>query len=285
MARLGFMAILLTGLGLLFFIPLFTAREAYPAIFSGDGLWAFLISNTWEPLSNPPKYGILHAWLSTLIITGLSLAFAVPVGFGIGIFSMEIASPAIRTILQPCMELLAGIPSVVYGFFGYVTVVFWFEAHLGMPTGESLLAAALILSVMILPFIASTSGEAFRAVPHDLKEAALALGVTRWHMVRRIVLPKAASGMFAAVALGLARALGETLAVLILAGNSVAVPHSVLDRGQPLTALIATELGEAGVDSPKYHALFAAALVLMVVVISINTLVWTLKQRIIQHEV
>ena len=152
-----------------------------------------------------------------------------------------------------------------------------------MATGESVLVAGLILAVMVLPFIASTSAEAFRAVPGELREAALAQGVTRWYAIRRVVLAQAAPGMFAAATLGLARAIGETLAVLMLAGNSVAVPTSVLDRGQTLTALIATELGEAGVGSPKYHALFGAGLFLVVVVVVINAVIWYWKLRLIHR--
>jgi phosphate transport system permease protein len=157
----------------------------------------------------------------------------------------------------------------------------WFEKNLDMGTGESLLAASLILAIMILPFVATTSAEAFRAVPAELKEAALALGVNRWSLAREIIMRYAGAGMFAAVALGLARALGETLAVLMLAGNSVALPTSLLDRGQPLTALIVTELGEAAAGSPKYHALYSAALVLLVVTTAINALIGLLKKRIV----
>jgi ABC-type phosphate transport system permease subunit len=154
-----------------------------------------------------------------------------------------------------------------------------------MATGESLLAAGLILAVMILPFVASTSAEALGAVPGDVKEAALALGVNRCWMTTRVLMRHAAPGMFAAVALGLGRALGETLAVLMLAGNSVALPASPLDRGQPITALIITELGEAGVGSPKQQALFAAALVLMVVIVAVNTLIGRLKRRMLHGRV
>ena len=186
-------------------------------------------------------------------------------------------------ILRPAMDLLAGIPSVVYGFFGYVTVLPFFESTLNMATGESAFAAALILAVMVLPYIASTSAEAFHSVPADVREAAFAHGVTRLHVIRRVVLVWAMPGMFAAAALGLARAIGETLAVLMLAGNSVAIPTSLLDRAQPLTALIATELGEAGVGSDKYHALFAAGLCLMALIVMINTIIWILKRRLVTH--
>jgi phosphate transport system permease protein len=281
LARLLFLFLLIGAIVTLFLVLLMLGREAYPALFEGSGLWGLLIADSWEPLSHPPKFGVRHAWISTLTITSVALAVAAPVGFGIGVFIAEIAPAAVRRLLQPCLESLAGIPSVVYGFFGYVTLVPWLERTFDMPTGESLLAAGLILAVMILPFIASTSAEALARVPHDVKEAALALGVNRWCLTRRILVRHAASGMFAAVALGLARAFGETLAVLMLAGNSLAVPGSLLDRGQPITALIITELGEAVVGSPKQHALVAAALVLMVVVVAINALIGWLKQRMI----
>jgi phosphate ABC transporter permease protein PstC len=256
--------------------------ESSPVFLDGSRVWTLLIADPWEPLSHPARFGVRHAWLSTLIVTSIAVLLAAPVGFGIGLFMTEVAPSLIKRLLQPCLELLAGIPSVVYGFFGYVTLIPWCEATFNMGTGESLLAAGFILAIMILPFIASTSAEAFHAVPYDLKEAALALGINRWCMVHRILIRYAASSMFAAVALGLARALGETLAVLMLAGNSVAVPGSLLDRGQPITALIVTELGEAGVGSTKQQALFAAALVLMAVVIAINAAIGILKQRLIR---
>jgi phosphate transport system permease protein len=280
-ARLSFSILLFTGIAALLLALLMVAREAYPALFTGGGVWGLLIADPWEPLSQPARLGVRHAWLSTLAVTSVALAVAVPLGFGIGIFIAEIAPLAIKKMLQPCLELLAGIPSVVYGFFGYVTLIPWFENRFEMATGESLLAAGLILALMVLPFIASTSAEALGAVPADVKEAALSLGVNRCCMTCRVLVRYAAPGMFAAVALGLARALGETLAVLMLAGNSVAVPSSLLDRGQPITALIITELGEAGIGSPKQHALFAAALVLMAVIVGINALIGWLKGRML----
>jgi len=280
-ARLLFLLLLVTGVATLLLVLVMVAREASPALFTGTGLWGLLITDPWEPLSQPARLGVRHAWLSTLAVTGVALALAVPVGFGIGMFIAEIAPATIKKMLQPCLELLAGIPSVVYGFFGYVTLIPWFESAFEMATGESLLAAGLILAMMVLPFIASTSAEALGAVPRDVREAALALGVNHCSLTCRVLVRHAAPGLFAAVALGLARALGETLAVLMLAGNSVAVPGSLLDRGQPITALIITELGEAGVGSAKRQALFAAALVLMTVVIAINVVIGALKRRIL----
>jgi phosphate ABC transporter permease protein PstC len=279
-AQACFLFLLLLGVGALLLVPLLLVREAYPAL-SGGGLWGLLFADPWEPLSTPVRFGVRHAWVSTLAVTVIASLLAAPVGFGIGLFTAEVAPPPVRNALQPCLELLAGIPSVVYGFFGYVTLVPWFETYFEMGAGESLLVAGLILAVMILPFIASTSTEAFRAVPAELKESALSLGINRWCLASRVLVRHAASGMVAAAALGVARALGETLAVLMLTGNSVSLPASPFDRGQPITALIVTELGEAAVGSPKYHALFAAGLVLLAIIIAINLGIGLLKQRLV----
>jgi phosphate ABC transporter permease protein PstC len=281
-AQLALLVFLLVGVGAFLMVPLMVAREGLAAFFGGSGFWGLFVIDPWEPLSSPASYGLRHAWLSTIIVTFIAVVLAAPVGFGIGVFMSEVAPERLRRLLQPALELLAGIPSVVYGFFGYVTLVPWFERFFEMPAGESLLVAGLILAVMILPFIATTSGEAFRAVPRDMKQAALALGINRWKLVTGMLFPASAGGMIAAVVLGVGRALGETLAVLMLAGNSVAPPESLLDRGQPITALIVTELGEAGAGSPKYHALFAAALLLMLVIIAINALIGLIKQRVIR---
>jgi len=274
----------LIGTGALLLIVLFIAAEAVPALKQPGGLEGLLFVLPWEPLADPPSYGILHAWLSSLMVTALALLLAVPVALGVAIFSSEIAPPLMRGLLQPCMELLAGIPSVVYGFFGYVTLIPLFENSFGLAAGECILVAGLILAVMVLPFVASTATEALRGVPGNLRESAYATGVTRWHVIYHIVLRQASPGIFAAVVLGLARAIGEALAVLMLTGNSTAVPNSPLDRGQPITALILTELGEAGVDSDKYHALMAAGLVLMVITVVINLVVQALKRRMLPRD-
>jgi len=272
---------LVLGMGTFLFLAVFIVREAYPALAQGEGLIAFLFLDSWSPLATPASFGILHAWIGSLSIAFICLSISIPIAFGLAVFIAEIAPDLMRTVLQPCLDLLAGIPAVVYGFVGYVTLVPWCERIFGMATGESIVVAAIMLAVMALPFITSTSVEAFRAVPRDLKEAVLAQGVTRWYLIRRVVVAKASSGMFAGVALGLARAIGETLAVTMLAGNSIAVPRSLLSRGQPIPSLIITELGEAGVGSPKYHALFASGLLLMLVIVILNSLVWKLRKRFV----
>jgi phosphate ABC transporter permease protein PstC len=271
------------GISFLLLMIGFMWRESSLGIGFGINLYHFLVKEPWAPLATPPSYGIAHAVISTLLVAGLSLVLAVPLGFGIGLFTAEIAPLPVQQIMQPALEVLAGIPSVVYGFFGYVTLVKSFEGWFDMPTGECLLIAGIILAVMILPFIASTAAETFRSIPGELKDAAFSLGVTHLYASRRIFWRAALPGLFAAVALGMARALGETLAVLMLAGNSVAVPHSLFDRGQPLTALLATELGETAVYSVKYQALFASGFFLLVIVLGINILIWIMKQKVMQH--
>ncbi len=274
---------LLAGVFSLLMVVAFVVRESSLMSSFGDGLLDFLLKRPWSPLATPPSFGIFHALLSTFLVSGLSLVVAIPLGIGIGLFIAEIAPLPVRQVLQPALEILAGIPAVVYGFFGYVTLVQSFEKWFEMTTGECILAAGLILALMVLPFIASTVAEAFMGVASELRDTAYSLGVTRFYVVRRIILRKALPGIFAAVALGLARALGETLAVLMLAGNSVAVPHSLFDRGQPVTALLATELGETAVNSDKYHALYTAGLCLMAFVLFINVSIWLMKRRMLER--
>lgn len=159
----------LFGTGALVLIVLFIAAEALPVLKQPGGLRGLLFGLPWEPLADPPSYGILHAWLSSLMVTALALLLAVPVALGVAIFTSEIAPPMLRGLLQPCMELLAGIPSVVYGFFGYVTLIPLFENSFGLSAGECILAAGLILAVMVLPFVAGTATEALRGVSGNLR--------------------------------------------------------------------------------------------------------------------
>jgi phosphate ABC transporter permease protein PstC len=235
---------------------------------------------TWRPLATPPSLGMAHAWASTLVVTGIGLLIALPLGLAIGLFLAEVAPAWLRRALTPAMELLAGIPAVVYGFFGAVTLVPLAEWLFDLPTGETLLGAGIVLSVMMLPFVASTSGEAFRAVYQEYREAVFALGVDAFYAFRQVILIRATPGLMAAAALGLARGLGETLAVLMLAGNTTEFPASVISRGQPLTALLATEVGETAVHSDKYQMLFTGALALMLIVLGINLLIALLKRRL-----
>lgn len=239
-------------------------------------LAGFLLFERWDPTGHPPLYGIGHAWIATLIVVGMAVALATPLAIAIGVFLSEIAPPAARALAEPTLQLLAGVPAVVYGFVGYATLVPLMERWL--PTGETLICAAVILALMVLPYIAATAAESFALVGRELRQAGLALGVSRWYAFSRITLRKAAPGVLAGVILGMGRGLGETLAVLMLSGNSPVFPDGLTSRGQPLTALIATDLGESAIHSDRYHALFSAGLLLMATVIAINVLVLQLKK-------
>lgn len=282
-AHYGLAVITFMSISCLLFIFFYIVHESYPLIIRPQKFLAFLFQESWEPFANPPQFGIIHAWLSSIILIVICLSISVPIGLGIALFLSEVAPGLLRSMVRPCLDVLSGIPSVVYGFFGYMTIVPWFEMLFGLPTGESLLAAAIVLSIMILPFMASTSADALQSVSSEIREAAMAQGVTHWYMVRRILLPLASPGLFAGVILSLTRAIGETMAVLMIAGNSVAIPSSPLDRGQPITALIATEIGEAGVSSDKYHALFASSLILVCFVVVINAITLILKKKMFSH--
>jgi phosphate transport system permease protein len=281
-ARFFFKAALCVGVMSLLLMFFFIFRESSIGMSFNPDFAGFLFNNVWSPLSEPPSFGIFHALVSTLYVSGISLVIAIPLGIGIGLFISEIAPPKVQLTLQPALELLAGIPAVVYGFFGYVVLIRNFENWFDMTTGECVLVAGLILALIVLPFIASTSAEAFKSVSREVREAAFSLGVNRSYVIYKILLKKAMPGLFTAIALGFARALGETLAVLMLAGNSVDIPQSLFDRAQPITALLATELGETAVGSEKYHALYTAGLFLMLVVLAINISIWFVKNRVLR---
>jgi phosphate transport system permease protein len=260
-------------------LALVVGYVALEAGLPGGDVLAFLFTDRWDPTGQPPMHGIGHAWMATLLIVGTALAMAVPLALAIAVFLDEVAPRPVRAVAEPALQLLAGLPAVVFGFVGYVTLVPLFERWL--PTGETIFCAAVVLALMILPYIAATAAEAFRAVPAEARAAALGLGVSRWYVFRHVTLKMAAPGVLAGAVLGLGRGLGETLAVLMLSGNSPAFPEGLFGRGQPITALIATDLGESAVGSERYQALFAAGLLLMLIVIAINAAIGHVKRRII----
>jgi phosphate transport system permease protein len=277
--RRGSLLALCSAVGLLALIVGFILWESRIPPAAGLSVGEFLFSERWDPAGRPPQLGIGHAWAATLLIVGLAVALATPLALVIGVYLSEIAPRAARAVAEPTLQLLAGIPAVVYGFVGYATLVPLMERWL--PTGETILVAAIVLALMVLPFIAASAAEAFSLVAKELRFAGLSLGVSRWYTFSRITLRKAAPGVLAGVILGMGRGLGETLAVLMLAGNSPVFPEGLLGRGQPLTALIATDLGESAIDSDRYHALFSAGLLLMLTVIAINVVVMHIKRRFI----
>ena len=253
----------LSSIAILASITFFIFREGTPLV-RQVGLGNFFATD-WHPPSG--AYGVSLMVVGSGAITGGALVLAVPLGLACAIVLAEMAPARVRRILKPAIEILAGIPSVVYGFMGIVIVMPLIRRHLGGP-GASILAAAVILGVMILPTIVAISLDALQAVPRSYREGSLAMGATGWQTIRRVVLPAARPGIVAAVILGMGRAVGETMAVVMVAGNAVQLPHSLLDPVRTLTANLALEMGYASGDHRA--ALFATGMILFLVVMILN---------------
>ncbi|WP_414470527.1 phosphate ABC transporter permease subunit PstC [Methanobacterium sp. ACI-7] len=238
----------------------FIFREGIPAI-DYYGFLHFVFGMDWSPSDD--QYGVFTMIIGSLYITFLSLIFAVPLSLLCAIFLAEIAPRTMRRILKPVIETLAGIPSVVYGFFGLIILVPLMREQFG-GTGFSILTASLILTVMILPTIISISEDALKSVPAEYKEASLALGATHWQTIKNVLFPAAIPGIITAVILGMGRAVGETLAVIMVAGNVTQIPNSIFDPVRALTSNIALEMGYA--TGIHYNALFATGIVLFVMI-------------------
>jgi len=256
----------LLALGL---IVLFLFREGIP-VFRTVSLSGFLGGRFWFPTSEPPSLGILPMILGSGLVTGFALLVAVPLGIGTALFVGEVAPASARNPLKVAVEMLAGVPSVVYGFFGLMIVVPWLQATLNLPTGQTALTAALLLGVMAVPTVASIAEDAVAAVPDTWREASLALGATRWQTLRSVVVPAARSGLLAGTLLGMGRAVGETMTVLMVSGNSPTLPPVLGWPVRTLTATIALEMAETPVGSPHYHALFAVGAVLFLFTLTLN---------------
>ena len=261
----GLLAILiLVGIFSLLFI------KGYPAI-RELGWKSFFGSAVWNPTSyGVPKYGILSLMTSTLMVTLGAMVIAVPLGVGCAAFISEAASPRIREILKPAVEILAGIPSVVLGFLGIVLVNPLISKLFGVSHGLNALNGCILLAVMSLPTIISLSEDALRAVPKTYKEASLALAANRWQTIIRVCIPSALSGIIASIMLGMGRAIGETMTVLMATGNAPALTFNFMEAIQTMTATIAIELGEVPYNSTHYYALFVIGFVLFVMTFLVN---------------
>ncbi len=254
----------LSAIGSLLLITIFIFKEGLPLILH-TGLSKFLLSSHWAPTKG--HFGILAMIVSSLLVTLGALVLGVPLGLAGAIVLAEFSPERLKSLLKPTLELLAGIPSVVYGFLGVIWLVPLIRDHLGGP-GLSLLTAAVILGIMILPTVISISIDALSAVPDLYRDGSIALGATQWQTVRRVVLPAASSGIITAIILGMGRAVGETMAVIMVAGNALKLPTSILDPVRTLTSNIALELGYA--SGLHREALFATGIVLFVIIMLLN---------------
>lgn len=272
-SKLLFIVALLAIL-IVFFIIGFLLRDGYQIVLE-TGIWNFLVGVDWNPAGSPPSFGILPLIVGTLLVTALAMAIAVPLSMATAIYIAEIAGPRTKAVVKPAVELLAGIPSVVYGFFGLILLTDWIRILFDRPSGSSWLAGSILLAIMAIPTITSVAEDALSSVPREFREGSLALGATQWQTIRSVIVPGAVSGISAAVILGMGRAIGETMAVLMVTGNAAVIPDPITNVFSPvrtLTGTLGIEMGEVAFGSLHYHALFGVAVVLLVITLAVNGL-------------
>ena len=265
---------------ILFLICLFLLAET-GRFFETYSWLGFMTGTEWKPGSNPELFGVLPLIAGTLVVTAGAIMLAVPVGIFSAIYIAELAGPKTAEIFKPAVELLAGIPSVVLGFFGMVFLVPKIQAAFDLTTGQTALTGSVLLAIMALPTIISISEDAISSVPAALRQGAFALGSTHWQTIYKVILPAALSGISAAVILGIGRAVGETMAVMMVTGNMAIIPGSnmFLSSVRTITATIALEMGEAAKGTEHYYSLFAVGTVLFTMTLGINMIADAVKRK------
>lgn len=263
-AACGISSILLVTL-----IFLFLLKEGL-ALFRTVSLGDFLGGHRWYPISEPAQFGILPLILGSCWVTAGAVALSVPIGIASALFVAEVATGWVKDVLKTGIELLAAIPSVVLGFVGLAVLAPAIKGVFHLSTGLTALTGSITLALMAMPTIVSITEDALTAVPRGYREAALALGATRWQFMWRVLLPAASSGILAAVMLGVGRVIGETMAVMMVTGNAAVIPHTILRPVRTMTATIAAEMGETVRGGDHYFALFAIGLVLFIISFVIN---------------
>ena len=272
---------------LLAFIIFFIIKESVP-LFNKVGILNFVLGKVWRPLtfsiSNNlnESYGIFNIIIATLYTAFLSTFISLFIGIGFSIFIVFIANKSVQFFIMPIMDLIVAIPSVIYGFIGLVIIVKFFE-KLSMPAGESVLAASLLLSFMIVPFIASTVSESMILINKKYKDISLTLGVDKWYMILNLILPSSKNAILVGFILSVSRAMGETMAVMMVIGNSLVFPK-LLGKAETIASLIALEIGTAEVKSLHYSALFASGAILMLSLSIINIAIYFLRKYLLKLE-
>ena len=225
----------------------------------------------WFPTATPaPQFGFLPLITGTLWVSLFAILIALPFGLAVAVYMSEVADHKIRNLMKPVIELLSGIPSVVYGFFGLIVIVPLLQRVFDLPVGESGLAGSIVLAIMALPTIITVTEDAMRNCPRAMREASLALGASQWQTIYKVVIPYSISGITSGVVLGIGRAVGETMAVLMVTGNAAVIPHTILEPLRTIPATIAAELGEAPAGGAHYEALFLLGVVLFFISLLIN---------------
>ncbi len=278
--REAFISVLLricafTGVAGLLLIMFFVFREAFPILTNPEiqkeaSVQKFFATPLWQPVGAVPKYGLVPLLVGTLKVVLVAMAFAVPLGVAAAVFASEFAPPRLRESLKPAVEILAGIPSVVLGFFALIVMASWLQALTGATIRLNALNAGIALGLGVLPTIFTVSEDALRAVPKPYREASLGLGASPWQTAWSVTLPAAGAGVSAGILLGLARAVGETMIVLMASGNAAITSGSVFDSVRTLSASIAAELAEVVFGSAHYSVLFFLGAILFVTTFLIN---------------
>lgn len=263
------------SMGTLLFLLIYVGMEGVP-LFAAVSPGEFLATAEWYPLDTPGRFGILDMILGSLYVSAAAVVLAIPVGIGCAVFCCFCLNSRLRRLFLSFIDILAGVPSVVFGFIGLMTLVKFFEAWGGLSSGECVLAGSILLAVMILPFIITNCTESMERSRQLYEEVSLNLGVDRWHTISRIILPQSIPAISVSLILAFSRAMGETMAVMMVMGNATLIP-SLLGKGETIPTLIALEMGSAAYGSPHYQALYAAALVLLVILILCNLLFYLLR--------
>lgn len=250
-------------------IIILLCKESFP-LFRQVGVWEFISGRHWYPTHEQAEFGVLPVILGSFWVTIGALAVCIPLGVGSALFVSELASRKQKAFLKPLIEILASIPSVVYGFFGMVVAAPFLQKLFHLPTGLCAFTASLILGVMAIPTVCSLAEDALSCVPNSFREASLAVGANRWQTLIGVVLPAAGSGISTAIILGMSRAVGETMTVLMVAGGAAVIPKTLFEPVRPMTSTIAAEMGETAMGSLHYNALFSIGLILFLITFIFN---------------
>ncbi len=270
----------ITSILVMLLIFYFLIHESIPA-FIDVGVIQLMLGQKWHSAGD--IYGMMPLIVDSLLVTILALIINIIIGIPLAIYLAELANPTSRAILKPSIELLAGVPSIVYGFLGVIILVSYLQDSFNMLTGRSILAGSILLGIMFIPYITTICEDSLRAVPKEFKEGSLALGANRWQTIRYVTIPAASSGITAAVLLNIGSIIGETMAVLLVVGNVSRIPmpiFNIFDQGATFTSVIAGEMGEVARGSTHYHALFAVGFVLLLVVSVLSIVADQVRARI-----
>jgi len=253
-------------------------KEALP-IFKKVKALEFIFGKFWYPTYDPPEFGIFPLILASVWVSVGAMLVCVPLGVGSALYLNEIASHKQKAVLKPLVEILASIPSIVYGFFGMVVLAPFLQNLLHLPIGLCAFTASLTLGIMATPTVCSIAEDALSYVPKSFREASFAVGANRWQTLVKVVIPAAGSGISTAIILGMSRAIGETMTVLMVAGGAAVIPKSFFDPVRPMTSAIAAEMGEAPMGSDHFHALFAIALILFLLTFVFNVIAEAISRK------